>query len=319
MIILLILSASLLTDLQTCPRRLLLNRSKKPRRWHPKALFDHVLRQAILKLSHGENPTSAAVEEFLSQCVNPGLDTSHDPYCLAQDFRSMLETILEALSRESLPVMQEGPRVIIGKWQCNFRALAPPQHGMECDLEDLPWQCLAFADDSGALHRWVTTDRLDDDFMSRECHSWYVQGDMCAAQVPMTLHVIEIGRHRNGHQHSPWCKTYKHPAIPNRFQFQSKDGHALQGDWKAVWYQDSNSNEPKTWVDLMEKDHVKLIHSRNLKQASVKRCAEFVAQVKQEAERIAALPSDFTELPIFRPACDSPYTCPWQWECYKPD
>ena len=297
-----ILSASILTDLQTCPRRLLLNQSKKPRRWHPKALFDDVLRPAILRLSHGENPTSAAVEEFLNQCVNPGLDTEHDPFCLAQDMRAMLTTIFETLSRGTLLAMHKPPTIILDGI-------------LKGELE---WHCSAFSDDSGQLHRWVTTDRIDDDFISREIHSWYVAGDMCAAQVPMTLHIIEIGRQRNGHQHSPWCKTYSHPAIPNRFQFQTKDGHALSGDWKAHWLQQSTL-DPKTWVDMMERDEVKLIHARGLRQASVKKCVEFVEQVRLEAQRLAELPKDFTALPIFRPACDTPYTCPWQWECHRPD
>jgi hypothetical protein len=292
-----ILSAPLLTNLQRCPRLVILNEGQAERRWYPKVLFDRCLREGIYRLSHGNaNATGLAMEMFLKAAKSPGLDSSRDPFTLAQDYIAMLQTILEAISRETILALKPGPSIIIDA--------------------DLTWRCMSFQDDTGTLHRWATIDKLEDAAPMAELHSWYVSGDMLAARVPMQLHLIEIGNQRHGHQHSPWCKAFKHPAVAGRFAFQKQDGRPLQGDWKPVWFQDSTANNAKDWVDMMERDNVRLIRHLQLKQASEKLCARNVEHVRQEAARLEALPEDYRELPIFRPACDKPYACQWQWKCY---
>jgi hypothetical protein len=292
-----ILSAPLLTNLQRCPRLAILNEGQAERRWYPKVLFDRCLRAGILSLSQGNgNATGFAVEMFLKAAKSPGLDTGRDPFTIAQDYIAMLQTILEAISRETILALKPGPSIIIDT--------------------DLIWTCVCFQDDTGTLHRWATIDKIEEPAPSSELHSWYVSGDMLAARVPMVLHLIEIGNQRHGHQHTPWCKAYKHPAVAGRFAFQKQDGRPLQGDWKPVWFQDSTANNAKDWVDMMERDNVRLIRHLQLKQASEKLCARNVEHVRQEAARLEALPEDYRELPIFRPACDKPYACQWQWKCY---
>jgi hypothetical protein len=39
-------------------------------------------------------------------------------------------------------------------------------------------------------------------------------------------------------------------------------------------------------------------------------------QAEELLTQAEALPEDYRELPIFRPACDKPYACQWQWKCY---
>ena len=292
-----ILSAPLLTNLQRCPRLVILNEGQAERRWYPKVLFDRCLRFGILALSQGNsNATGVAVEMFLKAAKSPGLDTGRDPFTIAQDYIAMLQTILEAISRETILALKPGPTIILDG--------------------DLTWLCVCLQDDTGTLHRWATIDRIEDAVPVSELHSWYVSGDMLAARVPMQLHLIEIGSQRHGHQHTPWCKAYKHPAVAGRFAFQKQDGRPLQGDWKPVWFQDSTANNAKDWVDMMERDNVHLIRHLQLKQASEKLCARNVEHVRQEAARLEALPEDYRELPIFRPACDKPYACQWQYKCY---
>ena len=298
------LNAADLTRLQRCARLPVLERSEKQARWHPKSLFDFILRNAILNRSRGNG--AAVIEQFLGQCKNPGLDTPRDPWTLAHDYTAMLQTIMEAVSREPLPVLHAMPPVEI-----------PGQfHDRPGGSKGLLYQPLACQDDTGQLHRWATVHSLDEDSLSAELHSWYVSGDMLATGLPMQLHLIEIGHQRNGHVHSPWCRCYKHPAIAYRYAFQQRDGSKLQGGWKAMWYQDSQDNDPKVWVNLMERDNVKLIHHKSLRQPGDKRRAEFLKHVGMEAERLSALPADVREIPMFRPACDKPFVCPWQWKCY---
>ena len=154
---------------------------------------------------------------------------------------------------------------------------------------DLGWQCACFQDDTGTLHRWATIDKIEDSIPMAELHSWYVSGDMLAARVPMQLHLIEIGSQRHGHQHSPWCKAFKHPAVAGRFAFQKQDGRPLQGDWKPVWYQDSTANNAKDWVDMMQRDNVRLIRHLQLKQASEKLCAKSSTSARKPLRRATCL------------------------------
>jgi hypothetical protein len=252
-------------------------------------------------LSNGadvEDVTQEAVTQYLEAAAEPGLETSADPYTLAHDFTSMLQTALFAISKAPMLSLEPGGSIIL--------------------TPTLKWELSASCDESGALHRWVTVDKLDEDAISRLLHSWAVFGDVAAAGVPMVLHVVEIGNRRNGRQHSPWCKAYRHPAIAGRFAFQKQDGSPLTGDWKAVWYQDSDRNRPDSWVELMERDGVSLIHEIRVKQVSQVNTEAFLQQVAAESERMKSLADvPWTDIPMSRPACDaigSP--CGWQHKCY---
>ncbi len=259
-----------------------------------------MLRAAIFSLSNGADKTAVTKEfttQLLEHAANPGIETPHDPYTLARDLTSILATVIESVSRGSMMVLRRGPSIVIDP--------------------GTTWQCAAFQDDSGVLHRWATVDRLDSDALARELHSWHVFGDCAAAQVPMKLHLIEIGSQRNGRQHTAWCKAYAHPHVMGRFAFQQKDGKPLQGNWKPVWFQDSDRNSPATWVDLMARDGVSLIRTVDVRQPSAKQCAEFRRQVVSEGLRAGELPR-WEDIPLFRPACDAYGVCPHQSRCFIP-
>ena len=178
------------------------------------------------------------------------------------------------------------------------------------------WALAASRGRDGALYRWTSTSRMDDDALTRELHSWAVWGDVAAAQAPMVLRIVEIGQRRKGHQHTAWCRTFRHPAVMGRYAFQQRDGRPLQGSWKPIWYQDGD-NDPKIWVDLMERDRVKLIHEVRVKAPTNAQCEDFQKQVALESARMEVLPKDWKEIPMFRPACDLPYVCPHQALCYR--
>lgn len=296
------LSASALTSGQLCPRRFVLERSEPRGRWHPKSLFDATARQAILELSQGypkEKVVLAALSRFRALARDPGLEAVDDPWTLAQDFCACLQTILEALSREGLPLLQVIPSYPLGG--------------------DLHWQSQAFIDASGSLGRWVFPERLDADSLARELHSWGTFGEMAVLEAPMVLHLVALGTQRDGRRHSPWCRIYADPGVHGHFRFRKKDGSPLGPGWKSQTFSEARLS-PEDWVNYLERDGLlpKLLTHFDLKALSPAQASEGLVQIRSEASRLGSLPSDWRAVPMFRPACDFPYTCPWQFKCYGP-
>lgn len=294
-----ILSAPLLTTLQRCERRLSLESTHRVVRLRPKDLFDRLLREAIFAVSQGEAPRAAAESAhtlFLEAAADPGLEVLSDPYTLVMDYAAIFRTVLETVSREVLLVVKRSGVITIG------------EHG---------WEVQAFRDESGILHRWTSVDRWDYDAKLRELHSWHVYGDCVATGQGMWLHVVEIGRQSNGHQQTPWCRCFKHPAIAKHFRFRHVDGGPLQGGWKPVYYQDSSENDPKTWVDLMERDNVKSLHHMQIRDPDPAEIKKFRADVPRLVARLQGVGTDWESITMERTACDIP-PCPWQPVCYAP-
>lgn len=295
-----ILSADLLSTLQRCPRRYMIEQEYSTVRWPPKSMLEVALRRAIAQISTGADvmiTSQGACTWLLEKAAREGLDTLHDPYTLARDYCAILHTVLEALSRLSLLAVKAGPVVQLGETE-------------HC------WKINAFQDESGLLHRWAFVTRWDEDTKWRELHSWQCFGDCAAGQVGMMLHVVEIGQQHNGHQHTDWARSYKHPAIHNHYKFRKVDGGKLEASWIPVWYQSSDKNDPKTWVDLMQQDGVNLIHHINIAEPAKEHVQDFYAEIDQEAERISVLGA-WNTVPRSRPACDFPTPCQWQAACYS--
>ena len=241
-----LIDAHALTVWQSCPRRAVLEADWQVTRPAPKRLFDALLRRALVELEAGAESGKlgeSLATRFMELAASPGLDwpPSIDPFLSAREWCGMLECVIEALGRLALLATRPAQTV----------ELTP----------DLCWRPLARVDDAGTLHRWITVDALDQDRLARELHGWYVFGDLVACDAPMTLHVIEIGSQRKGRRHSPWCKTFAHPAIAGRYQFRRRGaGDAvshtvpLRGDWQPVWRQELPNFTPARWVDLMHKE-----------------------------------------------------------------
>ena len=294
-----ILSAPLLTTLDRCERRFRLESTHRVLRVRPKELFDTLLRECVLSVSNGAAAHEAAelaCTRFLETAANPGLEILSDPYTLAQDYCSMLRTVMEAISRQVLLVVQKAGVITIA------------EHG---------WDVQAFRDESGVLHRWTSVDRWDDDAKYRELHSWHVFGDCVATGQGMWLHVVEIGRHSKGHQNSAWCRCFKHPAIAKHFRFRHTDGSALVGNWKPTWMQDLNDTDPKTWVDMMEADSILPLHHLQIRDPHVEHVKEFRKQLPGYCQKIGNILPAWADVPMRRTSCDIP-PCPWQHACYAP-
>lgn len=292
-----LLNAELLTTLQRCERRVRLESTHKVLRVRPKELFDHLLSEGMFKLSNGAGAAEVAEDcctAFLEAAADPGLAILSDPYTLAMDYAAIFRTVFEAASREVLLALKPGGVITIG------------EHA---------WGVQAYRDDSGLLHRWTSVERWDADAQYRALHSWFCFGDCAAAGQGMWLHVVEIGRHSKGHQLSPWCRCFKHPAIAKHYRFRHTDGSPLEGNWRAVYYQDSDQNEPKVWVDLMERDGVKPLQHLQVRDPHPEHVQQFRKDLPVLCRELSDLPAAWTDIPMRRTSCDIP-PCPWQLACY---
>ena len=180
-----VLDAAAITRWQSCRRRYLLGAEWRSVRWRPKTLVDACLRRGIYKLSHAvdiEAVVTEAQAELMEAAADPGLDiVGSSPYVLAKDLCAMLDTILRSVARLVLLVLHDVPLVRLNSL--------------------VEWQPSAWADDSGELHRWVTVDRITEDRMAAEFHSWACLGDVAVTGCPLSLHVVEIGQLRRGQLH----------------------------------------------------------------------------------------------------------------------
>jgi hypothetical protein len=304
------LTGHLLRIWQSCKRRYFLEAQYRYLPYHPTNLFSACMRKAIFELSSGipvEQVIQSASNQFISNVKYPGLDLPQglNTYTIAMDLRATMATILQYLSGLTLLSLHHKAGVQV----------------TQAGIEGLTWEFLAGEDESGVLHRWKFTDSLSDDDVLKELHSWEVFGDLVISGSPMTLHLINIGRREGSRRISPWCRAYKSPAI-NLYRFQKKSGNALEGSWKPIWFSDNIDNDPKVWVELMQNDNAiePLVRHVDVREPAEPHVKNFYRHLKYELALIRLhldhVKSDPFQLPITRPACDSPYVCPHQEVCY---
>ena len=292
------IDAGKLDSYQRCPRKYLLNESGHVRRWNPKALYVSRLRSAILSLSSGitlEKATAEAVARTMELAANPGLDTDKDPFTTARSLCSMIKTSLARIHACRIPSLARVPHILLS--------------------DTVSWSCNALSDGK-SLHCWTAVERLSDAALTRELHSWKVVGDCAVTGLPMQLHVVEIGRQgASGKFNSPWCRTFAHPIVIHRWAFQQKNGKPLQGKWKPIYFEDGR-NDPQTWIELMDRDGVRILKDVAVKSISPDQADKVKRDILIEASRIAAL-TRLEDEPLRRTSCDLP-VCGWKSICYAP-
>lgn len=294
---------------QRCRRQALLSTDWKPRKWRPKSLFTAILRQSVYNLSNGgdkEALVSDGTARFLREAANPGLELPHgsNPYAVAREWVTLLSTVVRAVSHLTLLTVKMPKPVVLN--------------------EDLLWQPLAWADDSGQLHRWVVTDHWDEDAKYRELHSWRTIGDIVMTEAPMMLHVVEIGNQHEGRRASSWTRAWQHPGLPStKTRFRSPKGEPLRG-WKPLYLADDRNANHDDWVaQMMREGEV----SRLVKHVTVNVPSQTVVEdtrsqliMEGEALRMATLTrldSSWKAYPMSRAACDGFVPCAYQAVCYS--
>mgnify|MGYP001608439154 CR=1 FL=1 len=264
------------------------------------------MRSAILGLSTGVEKQLISVKTvnaFLQQVKSPGLLRTEgiDTFKLAMDYAAMIRTQVEYFSRVTLLSFTKPKPITI-----NSNTL---------------WLPLSFAAESGALHRWRFVDYANDDAIMTELHGWELFGDLVLSGMPMTLHMVSIGRRDRDHHTSPWCKAYKAPSF-NMYKFQKKSGGGLSDNWKPIYFADDIDLDPSDWVDQMIEDDVitSLISHINVTEPYECHKLNFRRDLDYEVGDIQCnMPVPWYELPMGRGACDKPFICPHQELCYSLD
>lgn len=307
-----VIDAASLSAWQACRRRYLLNSSWHPKRWRPRSLLSACLRDAIYAVSNGADPVTAAKDarvRFMQTAADAGLDTEPgaDPYRLAKDYCAVMDVVVRSVARLILLTVQPAP---------------------DLELEfDTRWRTLGWADDSGALHRWVFVDRVDTDRMLSETHSWYVAGDVMLARVPMTLHFIEIGQTRKGRFRSPWTQAYRLPALRNSdYHFRAKSGAALKGQWETKYLADDAYADVDEWAERAwtEGAAVSWMQHVNVTVPDEEACAAATKMVRDEAREMRKAVEgqwsrEWHQYAMARGVCDGPFLpCVFQNLCYAP-
>lgn len=298
-----IINGHTLTQFQRCKRPIAISQTHNITKWRPQSLLSACLRMAIFNLSNDgnlEKATTRAVGHFLNVAKNPGLDVvGVDTYMLAMDYCAVIRNVLEYLSRLTLLSLRAVPDVSLSATD--------------------KWRFLSHMDESGVLHKWKFVDHLSKD-ITADLHSWEVFGDVAAAEAPMMLHVLAVGKRDGSHQNSPWCRVYAHPNLANIYKFQKKSKEKLDGEWKPKYYTDNSQNTPAKWVDLMLADNVPetLIQHVSIKEVSAEHQKLFDRDVAYEVNVIhSVVKADPRTIPLSRYVCDKPYPCPHQFYCYN--
>lgn len=292
--------ATSITDLQSCSRKFRLNSLYRPLRWNPRYLLDAILRQSVLHLSRGRDVhevRTTARSQYLQSAANPGLDVPN-PYPIAMEYITLLDVLITALPRLGIPQGLESGRVI-------------PEHS---------WSLSSFAG-RDELHRWITVDHWDEARQRAELHSWWVAGDVAAANLPMMIHVLEIGQMRKGQRSSLWVRGYRHPKMANvkrvRFQMRSREGSFRA--WTPVRLADLRM-DVEEWVEMLFEDEVPQLLTRTIRVAPPdphKQGRTFLHDLEYEYARAGQLSPVWSELPMSRGSCDGFVPCPFQSICYE--
>jgi len=297
------IDAAILTDKQSCLRKVNLSQSWRLSRFRPKTLFDMLLRRGILQLSASkpiEQVASEARAAFLEKAAEPGLDLiGRDPYQAAKGWISLLEAVLYGLARTQIPVLHDPlPAKLTGSTD---------------------WKFLSWADDSGQLHRWVTVDQLEQNTIFKEMHSWRTFGDLVMARTPMVLHFIVIGQQKElGKFSSAWCRTWQFPNFKNRYWLWNKPE---QSGWKAVYRIDTDWTAEE-WIDKAweQKAIAPLLEDILVEEPPEHVRLDTLRQIAEEAVATKqTLAEDWRQLPMSRGACDLFLPCAYQNVCFCKD
>jgi len=297
------LDASSLTSFQRCKRQYVISRDYLPKKWKPKSLLSYCLRKAIFDLSNGVEARVAAKDariRFTEIASNAGLDFPGNSFVLAKDMCAVMEIVVRCISKLILLVVDEADDVLLA--------------------EDTVWKTLSWQDDSGQLHRWIFVDDPSEDRLVSEAHGWYVAGDIMLSRAPMTLHVVEIGRMRNGRFRSPWTTAYVLSMLPHTdYHFLSPKGEELHGKWTPRQLSDESHPDYDEWADRVQHEGLatRLVRHHSVKCPEERLCAETTEMVKSEALAMQHAQHEWSRYPMSRGACDVYSPCVYMPVCYS--
>ncbi len=125
------------------------------------------------------------------------------------------------------------------------------------DVDDIPFQPQSYID-RNRLHRIVLCSRYDDVRKMEETISWRTMADICATNLPMTIHIIVIGSlNKVALRPTPWTVGYTHRNVKDMRIKLRPDEHGkpqqFSKDWKMV-YRENSSKSSEEWLKFMQWD-----------------------------------------------------------------
>ena len=231
-------SPSLLTNLETCPRKGYYSRSYASERLPVKEMVSWAIRQALLAPSQPEPQQwgEYAGDQMMQIASDRPLEeaeTLHRTYPCVIHHACLSDLLVSTIRKPADP-----------PW------LIPPSEVWTPD-------CF-LAPDGNSLRRIVLVSHWTDERAESEKRSWYSLGEIAQYNLPMQIVVFVIGQMRNGKRSSPWTTGFLHPQNRQlRFRKKSRSTSETFNDkWEKICREDHAEIDRQTWLNAMLKDYV---------------------------------------------------------------
>jgi len=222
-------SAKLLRNDDNCSRLAILNQSWER---HTITPIDLLRRAVDFGLeSDADDPGLAAGDEHFRLCATRGIETDSPDLIGIADHGSALANFLVWIIRT------EGP------WD----------HPEDVQIGKEWWESSAYLSGNKLRQVWIT-DRWDQKRQIEAEHSWFVQGECAAYQLPMDLLVCLIGQRRDNRWHSPLTQGWLHP-VNQDLRFQKRNGEGFDGNWQRIWRENFKGCR-EDWLASLTEDGV---------------------------------------------------------------
>ena len=293
------ISAALLSDLESCQRRGYYSRDWLPRRLHPTELT----RQAIYKTLCGSEENTigeVAGSAVMELCANVGLDLVDTGHLYDVGLHhAAIADLVATWARERLG-----------------RDIGVPG---DQDIGNHVWESSCLCQPAAArLVRIVLVDHFSDERTLAESRSWFTLGEIAVYGCPMDVYLVCLGQSRGGKRHSAWSKGLLHPRNRQvRFKRQASKIEGFKETWVPIWREDHQEISRETWLGQMERDGVlqDLTKSFTVEPLSPFHRMEALGAIQRKADTLSSL----TALPDpSYSACDWPRPCPFRSVCFAP-
>lgn len=180
------------------------------------------------------------------------------------------------------------------------------------------WTSGAWLDGDGTRLRVLRiVDRMTEERLASEKHSWSVIGEHAAYGMPVTMTVVVIGQQRDGKHLSPWARGYLHTVGTQNLRFRKRDGSGLAGaGWKSVYREEADHLSRDKWIDSMQADGVMQDVMFDVDIPLLPK--EALAKIKNLAEKKLNRIHSVKETPELSPSqCDWPTPCGYRLACWQ--
>lgn len=291
------ISAPLLTDLESCQRRGYFSRDWLPRRLHPTEITRRAIYAALC--DEREDVGERAGEEVMTLCADVGLDIKHH-------------------NLHDIGLHHAAIADLVATW-----ARGAVGFDMGCPQDKMvgnhTWQSSCLLDaHRQRLVRIVLVDHFSDERLLSESRSWYSLGEVAVYDAPMDVHVVSLGASRGGKRHSAWSKGLLHPRNRAlRFKPHANKTVGFKDTWIPIYREEHDRISRETWLEAMEQDGMvreltTVVHVERLSAERRKETLEVIERKADALSKIGRLPD-----PSYS-QCDWPSPCGFRSVCFAP-